>query len=198
MKEPELSPVTAVANSQVEAPSEPKGGKSGEDKAARIASLGFTRFAGRPSLGEGYRDRRGLVWGSIRKVEGATGFDDASSLKVTQAEAEELCAKDGNRLPSLQDYVGFSSDFGAKMATDPYTDRVTFNGGYSPLLESTGELVLPTLTYQRVWTSSLDPKDSNKGFVFNGYYGYYGAAERTWKTAFLCVYDPNPKKTGMK
>lgn len=47
-----------------------------EDQRKKIEALGLVSDGSRPSLGKSYRDRRGLIWGEIRRIDGATEFND--------------------------------------------------------------------------------------------------------------------------
>lgn len=76
------------------------------------------------------------------------------------------------------------------------------NGGYSPFFEkeenSLHPNIYPTMTFQRVWTSSPVPKEPNGVYIFNSHYGLFQRWYRDAKEPFLCVFDPNKKSDPIK
>jgi hypothetical protein len=202
----------AITNSEKAPPHEGSFPSDSDESSRRIARLGLTADGTRPSLGLAYRDRRGLVWGEIKRMPGEQAFNDSTSLKVSFQEAGRACKENGNRLPTRKEYERLVRDFGVEdgdgYIADPNTEEFAEivarsqggdmlpNGGYNPFRNLYGEDIYPTLTFQRTWTSTLVPGESGLAYVFNSAFGIFQMAEiNTIKNPFLCVYDSNGSAT---
>lgn len=178
-----------------------------DELAQRIANTGLTSDSSRPSLGQSYRDRRGLIWGEIKRKPGETKFNDAASWQLPFDEAMKFCKDEGNRLPAREDYEKLIRDFGVKdgdghiavPTDDEFAEIVRRsqggdmfpNGGYNPFRETYGANIFPTLTFQRVWTSTPAAGERGTVYVFNSSLGLFQKWEIAGnKLPFLCVYNP--------
>jgi hypothetical protein len=186
-----------------------------EETMKRIAALGLLPDEKHPSLGKAYRDRRGLVWGEIKRNPGETEFNDVTSLKVPFEEAVRICKEEGNRLPTRKDFERLARDFGVRDGDghifDPTNEEFAEivyrshrgemfpNGGYNPFRESYGDQIFPTLSFQGVWTSTFVPNYSDRVYSFNSSFGLFQKAEIAGlKSPFLCVFDPNERERKAK
>lgn len=188
----------------------PPGEGLNESERLRVARLQFMRDTSRPSLGIAFRDRRGLLWGEIPRIEGSTEFNDSTSKRVTWAEANQVCRDGGNRLPTLADLEKLVVDFGAdkekghKMHVSPeeFSALVSrsqggepaVNGGYDAYFDGESQLVFPTFTFQRYWTATAVPANPALVYIFNAHYGLVQEWNRDAREPYLCVFDPRERK----
>lgn len=135
----------------------------------------FTRDGSIPALGAAYKDPSGLIWGSIVTAQGKTSNMD-------QYDADEYCKDGGTRLPTKEEFQQLAKYLGEGTAQ-----------GYSPFLSDGKTEILPGLSGEQFWSSSLYPGNSDYAFAFKGGNGYVGFADRlnyvNFRYAVRCVAD---------
>lgn len=129
----------------------------------------FMRDASNSALGEAYKDQLGLIWGSPVMAQGEVS-------RMSQYDADKYCKDIGARLPTKEDFEQLANFLGEGTAN-----------GYGPYLADNKTDLLPGLSGNNFWSSSIEANKYETAHVFISKDGLVAWDFREKSTAVRCV-----------